>query len=267
MDFLDSRSYRDENKIGYYFGKDLEALTEAGKVVKKVRDILVNSALPGKTTSYLNNLALKLLKEEQAQPLFYGYEGFPAYICVSCNEDVVHGLPTKRKLKKGDVLSIDIGVRTEKGYCSDSARTIIVGGVSSKHYTLIEAAEESFNAGFNFVKQGVTLGDVGHEIHKKLLSYRDQDGRSIFGVFNKFSGHGIGHDLHEAPPVYNYGIQGRGLLFKPGMSFCIEPVIMYANSRISKKKDCFTYSTNDNKPSSHYENHIYLTESGPTILS
>lgn len=265
--FLSSRSYTDEFGISYYFDEDVSCLKDSALLLIEVRDRLVSEAQPGNSTMELNKLADSLIKENGGFPLFFAYKGFPYSICTSCNESIVHGLPNKKKLKEGDVLSIDLGVKLNN-YCSDSARTIAVGGVESKHTDLINIAESAFWKGFEQALPGNTIGDISNAIHSEILSLRDSEtGEALFGVFEHFTGHGIGLKLHEAPFIYNYGFSGSGATIKPGMSFCIEPVVLYSNAVVSQKTDNFTYYTKDKSPSSHYENHVYVSENGPIVLT
>jgi len=268
MDFLDSRSYRDERGIGYYFGKDLDGIIQVASLQKEIRDKLVKAAVPGSTTKKINSLANKLIKEANAEPLFLGYGGFPCTICASVNDEVVHGLAKKDKLKIGDVLSIDLGVKLN-GFCGDSARTLIIGDKPKKDtdVVLVDIAEEAFNAALEVSYPGNTIGDIGHAILKTIRTPRDSKGQYLFDIYKDFMGHGIGHKLHEKPHVFNYGIQGNGHILKEGMCICIEPVVIHQTSKVIRGGDIFTFKSSDRKNASHYENQVYVSKTGPIILT
>jgi len=268
MEFLDPRSYRDDRGIGYYFGEDFEGIRKATSLQKEIRDKLVKASIPGTTTKKLNTLASRLIKEAGAEPLFLGYGGFPCTICTSVNDEVVHGLARKDKLKTGDVLSIDLGVRLN-GFCGDSARTIIIGSKQRKDSDtlIVQIAEKAFKSGVAKAYPGNSIGDIGHAILKEIMTPRNSTGQPIFDIYKDFMGHGIGHELHEKPLVFNYGIEGNGHTIKEGMCICIEPVVIHKTSKVIRGGDIFTFKTSDRKTASHYENQVYIDKNGPIILT
>lgn len=269
MKFLDKKSYRDNNGIAYYLGKDYKALRVVTSIQKNIRDSLISSAVEGVTTNYLNNLANKLIKSFRAEPLFLGYGGFPNSICASVNDQVVHGVCSDYKLKKGDIFSLDLGVKLN-GYCADSCRTIVIGNNynNDNDKVLVETCEKAFWNGFKKALPGNTLGDVGFEILKTVVSIRTESGTNLLDICESFTGHGIGHSLHEKPSVLNFGKPGYDLVLKEGMCICIEPVVKYKTSDIIKKdNDLFTYFTSDKKATAHYENQVYISKDGPVLLT
>lgn len=268
MNFLDTDSHRDEKGIAYYFGKDFEGIKKSATLQKEIRDKLVESIKPGITTNKINNLALRLIREAGAEPLFLGYRGFPSAICISVNSEVVHGTASKLKLKKGDVVSLDLGVKLN-GYCGDSCRTVIVGNCPRTEFDkeIVDVAERSFQKGLEQALPGRTIGDVGHAVYTEILSPKNQNGHSIFDIYKDFMGHGIGLNLHEKPHVPNYGFSGHGHLLKPGMCICIEPVVIPAGSDVVRTRDIFTFITSDGRTASHYENQIYISDTGPIVLT
>jgi methionyl aminopeptidase len=266
--FLDSKSFRDEKGIGYYFGKDYEGLKAASSLQAKIRDHLLSKAIPNTTTQKLNNLAIKLIKEAGASPLFKGYDGFPDAICASVNNEIVHGTARNIKLKKGDVLSLDLGVKLN-GFCGDSCRTIIIGNEKNDNdLLLIKTAEAAYEAGLAQAFPGKTIGDIGWAILTEVRKPRNPDGTARYTVFKSFMGHGIGHSLHERPHVPNFGIKERGTVLKPGMCICIEPVLIHDTSEVIKSpNDIFTMIAHDGKNACHYENQVYISENGPIQLT
>jgi methionyl aminopeptidase len=236
---------------------------------------LIEACKPGVTTQELEDLADLEIIKHKAEPLFQGYHGYPFCTCLSVNEFIVHGFPNSTPLKAGDVISIDIGIRLN-GFCGDNARTIIVGGVESEHSHLIEVTKQAFEAGLAVALPGNTVGHIGNRINNIVSKpYLDPANRSLgkkFKVFHKVFGHGIGHELHEAPNIPNLGFEGAGAVLKPGMCICIEPVVLYNSSEgIIKDSDLYhsvkEFYTSDLKPSAHHENQIFITESGPIVLS
>ena len=268
MEFLDPRSGRDPSTgIGLYFGEDFEGIKAAAKLQKEIRDEVIDQIKPGTTTHKLNNIALKLIKEAGAAPLFRGYGGFPDAICASVNEQIVHGTANKRKLKSGDIISLDLGVKLN-GFCGDSCRTVAVGNKykNKNDELIIITATYAFFAGLRKAKPGNTIGDIGHAIHEEILKPKNSKGSPIFDMYEKFMGHGIGHNLHEKPQVPNYGFEGHGHLIVPGMCICIEPVLIHATSKVTQT-DMFTMVSDDGKTACHHENQVYISDKGPIILT
>lgn len=257
-----------------YKHKAYERLKASGRIAAQVLHELVANVKEGVTTFELNSLAEQLIKDAGATPAFKGYEGYPFATCLSVNEHIVHGLPNNRPLKNGDVISVDVGVIKDFFY-SDNARTVVVGGAPSEHDQLIEAAQRAYNLGLEKALPGNYTGDIGHEIHKAVLQ-NDLDPQNTslgkkFNVFFKFQGHGIGLELHEQPSVPNMGFPGKGVKLLPGMCICIEPVVLYMSSTPevcpTETPNVYQFITDDRKPSSHYENQIYITETGYEVLT
>lgn len=256
------------------YNKDaLEKLKEAGSLGKEIRNKLIDIAVEGNTTQDIEDLAENLIDKSGSTPLFKGMYGYPYCTCVSNQEQIVHGFPNNKKLKKGDVLSIDFGLRHKNGYCTDSARTVIIGDdKKSKHTELINITKEAFYKGFEKAIPGNTTSDIGHAINREVIKLRgdeDWDSGSPFRIFEAFQGHGIGLDLHESPNVPNRGKPGSGHILLPGMCICIEPVIIYKSSEVLSisVKGVSQFYTSDRKPSAHYENQVFISDSGPLILT
>jgi len=259
--------------VNIYSKDALEKLKEAGILGKDIRNKLITQAVEGNTTEDIENLAEDLIEKSGGTPLFKGMYGYPYCTCVSNREQIVHGFPNNKKLKKGDVLSIDFGLRHKNGYCTDSARTVIIGEDGrSKHKELVKLAKEAFYQGFEKSIPGNTTSDIGHAVNKEVIKLRkdeDWDSGSSFKIFESFQGHGIGLDLHEAPNVPNKGKPGSGHPLIPGMCICIEPVIIYKSSKVLNisVKGVSQFYTSDRKPSSHYENQVFILNTGPVILT
>ena len=242
--------------------KNAEAIlkmTEAGKIVGLVHDKLKGIIEPGISLLELDNQAEKLIIKLGAKPSFKGYGGFPATICASVDEQVIHGIPSKRKLREGEIVSIDVGA-FYLGYHGDAAFTAAVGSISEEKARLIEVTERSFYEGFKLAKAGNRLGDISHSIEKVVLE-------AGYYVVKEFVGHGIGRELHEDPSVPNYGPPGRGPLLEPGMTLAIEPMVNMGTESIIILDDGWTVITRDKQPSAHYEHTILITENDPVILT
>lgn len=242
--------------------KNAEAIlkmTEAGKIVGLVHDKLKGIIEPGISLLELDNQAEKLILKLGAKPSFKGYGGFPATICASVDEQIIHGIPSKRKLREGEIVSIDVGA-FYLGYHGDAAFTAAVGNISEEKARLIEVTERSFYEGFKLAKAGNRLGDISHSIEKVVLE-------AGYYVVKEFVGHGIGRELHEDPSVPNYGPPGRGPLLEPGMTLAIEPMVNMGTESIIILDDGWTVITRDKQPSAHYEHTILITENDPVILT
>jgi methionyl aminopeptidase len=253
----------------------LPRLVESGRLVRYILQELIKNAVEGNTTLELNKLAEDLILKNKAESLFKGFENYPYTTCISVNEHIVHGFPSEYKLKNGDVVSLDLGLKLN-GICGDNARTIIIGNIESEHTRLVQIAKEAFYEGFKHAFPGKCIGDIGFAISKKVLSeLKDNTNRksgSKFKIFFKFQGHGIGLSLHELPNIPNLGYPGKGYRLKEGNSICIEPVVLYSSSEpvieeYSTHKGVLKFTTNNLLPSSHYENQIYIAKDGPIILT
>lgn len=239
--------------------KEIEIMKRAGAVVAQVHERLREVIEPGITTEELDKIAEEYILKSGAQPAFKGYNGFPASICASINEEIVHGIPGFRVLKEGDIISLDIGAILE-GYVGDAARTHAVGKISPEKKKLIEVTKESFFQGIQFAKEGYRLSDISHAVQK----YVENNG---FSVVRDYVGHGVGRNMHEDPPIPNYGRSGRGPRLKRGMVLAIEPMVNLGTYHVKTLENNWTVVTLDGKSSAHYENTIAITEGEPEILT
>jgi methionyl aminopeptidase len=238
---------------------EIEYMRESGRIVAEVHAILKDKIKPGVTTKELDEIAERIILEHGAQPAFKGYGGFPATICASVNEEVVHGIPGDRVLREGDIISIDVGA-LKNGYYGDSAKTYPVGEISTKAEKLIRVTRESFYEGLKFCKVGYRLSDVSHAIQTHV----EKEG---FSVVRDYVGHGIGASLHEDPQIPNYGPPGKGPRLSAGMVLAIEPMINAGRFTVRVLGDNWTVVTADGSLSAHYEHTIVITEDDPLILT
>lgn len=260
-----------ESGVNIYGPKAVDKLKEAAQVASSIRDRLVSEAQPGNTTTELERLAESLLKENNCTPLFKGINGFPFITCMSKNSTIVHGFPDDEELKSGDILSIDVGLRHSNGFCSDNARTVILGS-DPTHKELVDLGKTAFEAGLEQAHPGNTTSDIGRAIFKQIVKKRvgnDFRNPSVYKIFDKFRGHGIGLNLHEEPSVPNWGAPMCGTILEPGMCICIEPVIMYNSSKVLKisTNNVAQFRTHNGLPSSHYENQVIITKDGPIVIT
>ena len=239
--------------------EEMDAMRRAGAVVGATLALLRRSIEPGMTTKDLDNIAYKEITRHGAKPAFKGYRGFPASICASVNEEIVHGIPSKRRLKEGDIVKVDVGA-TIDGFIGDAAISIVAGVASQEAQDLMNATRESLEQGIQAARPGNRIGDIGAAIQ----AYGESRG---YGVVREFVGHGIGRFLHEDPQVPNYGQPGRGVLLRPGMCIAIEPMLNLGDWRTRILDDQWTVVTLDGKLSSHFEHTIAITEDGPEILT
>lgn len=239
--------------------EEIEKIRESNRIVAETITLLGTHIKPGITTLELDKLAEDFIRSQGAEPAFKGYNGFPATICASIDEQVVHGIPSKRELREGEIIGIDIGALKD-GYYGDSAFTFAVGQVDETRQQLMRVTEESLYRGIAQARAGNHLSDIGHAVQ----SYVESNG---FSVVRSLVGHGIGTQLHEPPEVPNYGIPGRGPELKPGMCLAIEPMVNVGTFEVESLEDGWTIVTVDRKPSAHFEHTIAITESDPLILS
>lgn len=240
--------------------REIELMREAGRILASVHDELGKIVKPGISTYEIDKEGEKLIRSFGCIPSFLNYNGYPASICVSVNEEVVHGIPSpKRILKDGDIVSLDAGV-IYKGYHSDAARTHAVGNISDKAAKLIEVTKQSFFEGIKFAKAGNHL----HDISKAIGTYAEKFG---YGVVRDLCGHGIGTHLHESPDIPNFAQKGRGIKLEAGMTLAIEPMINMGTYKVCWLDDDWTVVTRDASLSAHYENTVLITEDGCEILS
>jgi len=238
---------------------EIGLMREAGRIVAEVIEVVKQKVEPGITTKYLDKIAEDYIVSKQARPAFKGYHGFPASICVSVNEAVVHGIPSDYRLKSGQIASIDIGVE-HKGYYGDAALTVPVGEVSTEALRLMEITEKSLNAGIENCRIGQRLFDVSHAIQEIAES-------AGFSVVREYVGHGIGREMHEDPQIPNFGTPGKGPLLEEGMVLALEPMINEGSHKVEVLSDNWTVVTEDRKLSAHFEHTVAITINGPVILT
>ena len=231
----------------------------ANRIVAEILEGVKEKVQPGIETRELDELAEEMCRKHRVKPAFKGYRGYPRSICVSVNEEVVHGIPGPRRLKAGDVVSLDFGVKYE-GYYGDAAITVGVGDVGQKARALIAATEESLYAGIAQVKAGKRLSDISHAVQTVVEG-------AGFGVIREFVGHGIGRSLHEDPQIPNYGPPDRGPTMQVGMTFAIEPMTSMGSWQVRILQDGWTAITQDGSCAAHFEHSVALTENGVLILS
>lgn len=247
--------------------KEIECMREACKVVALVYQELEEKIKPGMTTWELDQLAENKMRSLGAIPAEKGYDigirgvpRFPASICVSINDEVIHGIPSKnRVIKEGDIVSIDT-VALKNGFHGDAARTFIIGNVSKETKRLVDVTKQAFFEGIQYAKPGNRLGDICHAIGEFVHSQG-------FSVVREFQGHGIGKAMHEDPGIPNYGKAGRGIRLEPGMTLAIEPMVIQGKPNILELEDGWTIITEDGSLAAHYENTILITENEPEILT
>ena len=246
--------------IYYKSADNIESMRIAGMIVHDTLCALEEWIKPGVSTLKLDKIAEEYIRSQGAIPSFKGYNGFPATLCISRNEEVVHGIPDQRAfLKDGDIVSIDCGA-FKNGFHGDHARTFAVGKVSSEKQKLMDATKKSLEKGIEKAVIGNRLSDIGHAVQQ----YAESLG---YSVVRELVGHGIGQRLHEDPQVPNYGKPGRGIVLKEGLVIAIEPMVNMGKAGVRTLSDGWTIVTRDRKPSAHFEHTIAITKSGPKILT
>ncbi len=240
--------------------REIELMREAGRILALVHEELGKAIHPGMSTLEIDILGERLIRSYDCIPNFLHYNGYPASICVSINEEVVHGIPSKKRiLKEGDIVSLDAGL-IYKGYHSDAARTHAVGAISPEVQKLMDETKNSFYAGIKMAKAGNHL----HDISNAIDAYISQFG---YGIVRELVGHGIGTQLHEDPQIPNFAQERRGIKLRPGMTLAIEPMINMGRADVEFLDDDWTVVAADGLPSAHYENTILITEGEPEILT
>ena len=240
--------------------EEIDRMRRAGAIVARTIERLLAAVRPGITTLVLDVLAEQTIRGEGGIPSFKGYRGFPASICTSLNDEVVHGIPGRRILEEGDIVSLDVGAIWE-GYHGDSAVSVFVGEApSDRAEKLLLVTEESLEAGISELQPGKRLSDVGHAVQQVVEG-------AGFSVVREYVGHGIGRALHEDPPIPNYGDPGRGPLVKPGLVVAVEPMVNMGTWRTRVLPDEWTVVTEDGSLSAHFEHTIAVTEDGPEVLT
>jgi methionyl aminopeptidase len=257
--------------------QEIQIMKEGGWLLGRILQEVAERVKPGITTVQLNKVASDLVFACGAKPAFLGYQGFPAALCTSVNEEVVHGAPSSRKLQKGDIIGLDLGILYPVGKChscpmgatcnpenkpffTDAALTVPVGKVSDEAAKLIETAKKALNIAIEKIKPGVHLGDIGFAVQK----YVEGQG---FSVIRDLVGHGVGEKLHEDPEVPNFGRPGEGVILKEGMTLAIEPMIAAGSYKIKQAKDGFAYETADKSFAAHFEHTIAVTKDGCLVLT
>lgn len=239
--------------------REIELLKIAGNIVYQTHQYLKPFIKEGITTKELDKLAEDFIRSHDATPSFKGYEGFPSTLCTSINSEVVHGFPSDRKLKNGDIISIDIGA-CFKGYHGDSAWTYIVGEVDDKTKQLLEDTEKSLFVGLEQVKPGNRIGDIGYAIEQYARKHN-------LGVVRELCGHGVGTSVHEDPEVPNYGIPNTGPKLKEGMVIAVEPMLTLGSPKVFLHDNDWTVDTQDGSLSAHFEHTVVVTKDGYQILT
>ncbi len=242
---------KSEQELGY--------MREAGRVVAGALEAVAKAISPGVTTAELDRIAEEYILSKGARPAFKGLYGFPATICASVNEEVVHGIPGLKKLRSGDIISIDIGAEIN-GYYGDSAQTFPVGDIAPEVQKLLDVTREALARGIEMARSGNRLFDISHAVQ----SYVEKHG---FSVVRDYVGHGIGRKMHEEPQVPNFGRPGRGPRLRPGMTLAIEPMVNMGVYQVQTLPDNWTVVTKDGKPSAHFEHTVAITDGEPVILT
>jgi methionyl aminopeptidase len=241
--------------------EQITAMREAGLVVARTLGVLAAAVRPGVTTADLDALAEAEIRAAGAIPSFQGYHGYPATICASVNEEIVHGIPSpRRSLREGDIISIDCGA-IAGGWHGDAAVTVGVGAISAANVALLEACETALWRGLAQARAGGRLGDISHAVETSVA----RSGR--YGVVEEYTGHGIGSAMHMDPPVPNYGRAGRGPRLRPGMALAIEPMVMLGGAETVLLDDGWTVVTADGSRAAHFEHTVAITDDGPWVLT
>ena len=238
---------------------EIECMRKSGAILRDCLLFLGDRVKPGVSTKRLDEFAYDYIKRHDSTPSFLGYGGFPGTICASIDEVVVHGFPSERRLKEGEIIGVDCGL-VFKGWQADAARTFLVGEVSEEKKRLVETTRESFFEGVKQFKAGGRLGDISHAVQV----YNESRG---YGVVRSMVGHGIGREMHEDPSVPNYGKRGTGVRLRAGTVLCIEPMIAMGTWKVKLLADGWGAVTADHKPAAHYENTVVVREDGVEILT
>jgi len=238
---------------------EIALLREANKIDAEVLQILKEHCIPGITTKELDRIAEKEIRKRGALPGFKGYYGYPATLCASINDEIIHGIPGEKRLKEGDIISLDLGT-IYKGYYGDAAITVGVGKISHLSQRLIKIVKEALSKGIDAAIPGNRVGDISYAVQFFVES-------NGFSVVREFTGHGIGRELHEQPAVPNFGERGTGHILKEGMTIAIEPMITAGSWETKTLKDGWTVKTKDGSLAAHYEHTIFIKDGGPEILS
>lgn len=239
--------------------REIQAMRKAGRITAQARALAGSMVAPGVTTHEIDTAVRRFIESHGAKPSFLGYAGYPGSACISVNDEVIHGIPGGRKLKEGDIVSIDVGAYIG-GFHGDCAATYACGEISPQAQKLIDVTQESFWRGIQMARKGCRISDIGHEIQK----YVEENG---FSVVRDYVGHGVGAKLHEPPEIRNYGPAGHGPRLVPGMTLAVEPMVNAGGWQVRVLSDGWTVKTLDGSLAAHYENTILITEGDPEILT
>ena len=238
---------------------EIEKLRAAGRLTAQARALAGSMVRPGVTTLEIDREVRRFIESHGAKPSFLGYGGFPGSACISVNEVVIHGIPDHRKLKEGDIVSVDVGAYLD-GFHGDCAATYPCGQVSEEAQRLIDVTRQSFFEGIKLARAGQRVSDVSHAVQQYVESFG-------YSVVREFVGHGVGRNLHEAPEVPNYGAAGHGARFQPGMVIAVEPMVCMGDWKVKVLKDKWTTVSADGSLTAHYENTILITDGEPEFLT
>ena len=238
---------------------EIELMRRAGKITAAARALARDMVKPGVTTQQIDKAVYHFIKSQGATPSFLNYNGYPASVCVSVNDEIIHGIPGKRVLQEGDIVSVDVGAYIG-GYHGDCAGTYPCGQVSDEAMRLIRVTQDSFFEGLKYAREGCRLSDISHAVQ----TYVEANG---FSVVREYVGHGIGRNMHEAPEVPNYGKPGHGPRLLRGMTIAVEPMVNAGTAAIKQMPDGWTVKTADGKYAAHYENTILITAGDPELLT
>ena len=239
--------------------REVELMRRAGKITAAARALAGEMVKPGVTTQEIDRAVCRFIRSQGAEPSFLNYNGYPASVCISVNDEVIHGIPGKRVLREGDIVSVDVGPYIG-GYHGDCAATYACGKISEEAQRLIDVTRQSFFEGIKYAREGGRLSDVSHAIEE----YVEGNG---FSVVREYVGHGIGRNMHESPEVPNFGIAGHGPKLLRGMTLAVEPMVNAGTAAIRQMPDGWTVKTRDGKYAAHYENTILITSDEPELLT
>lgn len=246
-------------KIKLKSEREIEAIQQAGRILRGALALAEERCVPGVTTVELDRVAEEYIRSQGAQPAFKGYRGFPGTLCISVNEEVVHGIPGRRKIREGDIVSLDCGVIWD-GYIADSAVTIPVGPISDDIRRLLDVTREALFLGIGQARPGNFVRDISRAVQEHVEKHG-------FTVVRELVGHGVGYAMHEEPQVPNYVTGQKGAKLEPGLVIAIEPMVNLGKSEVLMLDDHWTIVTRDRKPSAHFEHTVAVTQNGPRILT
>ncbi len=239
--------------------REIELMRRAGKITAAARALAGEMVKPGVTTREIDKAVYQFIKSQGAEPSFLNYNGYPASVCISVNDEIIHGIPGKRVLQEGDIVSVDVGAYIG-GFHGDCAATYACGSISEEAQRLIDVTRQSFFEGIKNAREGMRISDIGHAVQE----YVEANG---FSVVREYVGHGVGRQMHESPEVPNYGAPGHGPKLLRGMTIAVEPMVNMGAAAIRQMPDGWTVKTADGKYAAHYENTILITSGEPELLT